>query len=266
MQQHTSQRQAQSVMITGASSGIGLAIARAFASAGCHLMIGGREAPEEVQTLLTELSIEGAKSVHYNNADMADGEAVRAMVAAAHHQMGSLDVLVNNAGIQHVAPVEDFPANAWQQVIDINLSAPFHAIAAAVPLMRDQGFGRIINIASVHGLVASVHKSAYVAAKHGLVGLTKTVALELARTPVTCNAICPAWVRTPLVEAQIEKRAADSGRSIAEEADLLVSEKQPTGRFVQPEDIAQMALYLTQPAASSISGSSFTLDGGWTAQ
>ena len=266
MEAQNADQRPQTVMITGASSGIGLAIARVFAAAGFHLMIGGRESPEEVQTLLTELSIEGAKSVHYSNADMADGDQVRAMVAAAHQEMGSIDVLVNNAGIQHVAPIEDFPAHAWQQVIDINLSAPFHAIAAAVPLMREQEFGRIINIASVHGLVASIHKSAYVAAKHGLVGLTKTVALELARTPITCNAICPAWVRTPLVEAQIEKRAADSGRSIADEADLLVSEKQPTGRFVQPDDIAQMALYLTQPAASSVSGSSFTLDGGWTAQ
>ena len=180
--------------------------------------------------------------------------------------MGGLYLLVNNAGIQHVNTIEDFTSDAWQAVIDINLSAPFHATAAAIPLMREAGAGRIINIASVHGLVASPNKSAYVAAKHGIVGLTKTTALELANTNITCNAIAPAWVLTPLVAAQIEARAAKSGLSFDAEAHQLVSEKQPNGRFVTPEEIAQMISYLASPAARSISGSTMTIDGGWTAQ
>ena len=256
----------KTALITGASSGIGLAIARHFATLGYQLVIGGREAAEEVQEILTELKIAGAPAVQYNPADMRDGAAVRKMVADAAEMMGGLDLLVNNAGIQHVSPIDSFPTEAWNAVLDINLSACFHSIAAALPVMRAAEGGRIINIASGQGLVASVNKAAYVAAKHGLIGLTKSVALELADTPITCNAICPGWVRTPLVSAQIEARAEASGRSIEDEAEALVSEKQPTGRFILPEQVAQMAAYLASPAASGITGSHFVVDGGWTAQ
>ena len=257
---------AKTALITGASSGIGFGIAKHLASLGYHLTIGGKESPDEIQEILTDLNLTGASSVRYDNADMRDSNAVRQMVADAHDAMGGLYLLVNNAGIQHVAALDEFPTEAWQAVIDINLSAPFHATAAAIPLLRAAGTGRIINIASVHGLIASPDKSAYVAAKHGVVGLTKNTALELADTDITCNAICPAWVLTPLVAAQIEARAAKSGLSFEEETTLLVSEKQPNARFIQPEEIAQMIGYLASPAARSITGSAMTIDGGWTAQ
>jgi len=253
-------------LITGASSGIGFGIAKHFAGLGYHLTIGGKEPLGAVQEILTELSLAGAASVRYDNADMRDAAAVRKMVEEAHDEMGGLYLLVNNAGIQHVESVEAFPEAAWQAVIDINLSAPFHASAAAIPFMKKAGKGRIVNIASVHGLVASANKSAYVAAKHGIVGLTKTTSLELADTNITCNAIAPAWVLTPLVAAQIEARAAKSGLSFEEESHQLVSEKQPNGRFITPEEIAQMIGYLASAAARSITGSTLTIDGGWTAQ
>lgn len=256
----------KTALITGASSGIGFGIAKQLASLGYHLTIGGKEPVEDVQEQLADLANAGAASIHYDNADMRDSDAVRHMVATAYERMGSLYLLVNNAGIQHVDTVKDFASDAWQAVIDINLSAPFHATAAAIPFMQEAGTGRIINIASVHGLVASPNKSAYVAAKHGIIGLTKTTALELAQTNITCNAIAPAWVLTPLVAAQIEARAAESGLSFEAESHRLVSEKQPNGRFVTPEEIADMICYLASPAARSITGSTMTIDGGWTAQ
>jgi 3-hydroxybutyrate dehydrogenase len=200
--------------------------------------------------------------VDYSGADLSRAENVRAMVEAA----GDVDILVNNAGIQHVSPVETFPEERWDQVLAVNLSACFHAIRAALPRMRAKNWGRIINIASVHGLVASANKSAYVAAKHGLVGLTKVVALETARTGVTCNAICPGWVLTPLVRKQIEDRAAREGIPADQARDLLLGEKQPSMDFATPEQIGALAVFLCSDAAAQIRGASLTVDGGWTAQ
>ena len=256
---------AQHMVITGASSGIGEAIARQAAKQGKKLSITGVEAEGQVSGLLDDLANLGADHIDYRQVDLSDARAARDLI----EELGALqpiDILVNNAGIQHVDQIEDFPIEAWDRVIAVNLSAAFHTIAAVMPVMKAKNYGRIINIASVHGLVASVNKAAYVAAKHGIIGLTKTVALETATLDITCNAICPGWVRTPLVEAQVVARAKEAGRDIEEEARLLVSEKQPSGAFVSPEQIAQMALYLTSDAASMITGSAFTLDGGWTAQ
>ena len=254
------------IFITGATSGIGRAIALAAASAKMAVTITGLEASEEVCELLTEIADKGASYQAYYQLDATDGAAVREVVSQAAQAYGGVHMVVNNAGIQHVAPIDEFAPEAWDRVIAVNLSAAFHAIAASLPHMRQAGFGRIINIASVHGLVASAQKGAYVAAKHGLIGLTKTVALETAQQAITCNAICPGWVRTPLVEAQIEARAAKAGRSVAEEARLLVAEKQPSERFVTPEEIAEMVLFLASDNAGSITGSHFVMDGGWTAQ
>ena len=255
----------QHMVITGATSGIGEAIAKAAAKTGYGLSITGIEAENDVSDLLNELAELGAPFIHYREVDLSKAEAARHLIEDLQ-SLQPLDVLVNNAGIQHVAPIEDFSQEAWDRVIAVNLSAAFHTISAAMPVMKAHNYGRIINIASVHGLVASVNKAAYVAAKHGIIGLTKTVALETAELNITCNAICPGWVRTPLVEAQVIARAKAAARDIEEEARLLVSEKQPSGAFVLPEQIGQMALYLASDAASMITGSSFTMDGGWTAQ
>ena len=255
----------QHMVITGATSGIGEAIAKAAARGGYGLSITGIEVEHDVADLLHELKELGAPFTHYRTVDLTKAEAARHLIEDLQ-SLQPLDVLVNNAGIQHVAPVEDFSQEAWDRVIAVNLSAAFHTISVAMPFMKARNYGRIINIASVHGLVASVNKAAYVAAKHGIIGLTKTVALETAELNITCNAICPGWVRTPLVEAQVIARAEAAGRDIEEEARLLVSEKQPSGAFVLPEQIGQMALYLASDAASMITGSSFTMDGGWTAQ
>ena len=255
----------QHMLITGATSGIGEAIARGAAHQGKGLSITGIEEADAIFGLCNDLQKAGAAFVHYRQIDLSDAQAARHLIADLQ-SLQPIDILVNNAGIQHVAPVETFPTEAWDKVLAVNLSAAFHIIAAAMPMMKDKNYGRIINIASVHGLVASVNKAAYVAAKHGIIGLTKTVALETAQMNITCNAICPGWVRTPLVEAQVIERATQAGRDIEEEARLLVSEKQPSGAFVSPEQIAHMALYLASDAASMITGSAFTMDGGWTAQ
>lgn len=254
------------ILVTGASSGIGKAIALKAAQAKMAVSVIGIEAKSDATALLQELTEQGASYQAYFQADLSDGAQARQAVNQASHAFGSLDIVVNNAGIQHVAPIETFDAQAWDRVIAVNLSAAFHVMATALPVMRQAGWGRIINIASVHGLVASAQKSAYVAAKHGLIGLTKTAALETARDNITCNAICPGWVRTPLVEAQIKARAAQEGRSIDEEARLLVSEKQPSERFVDPDEIADMVLFLASESAGAITGSHFVMDGGWTAQ
>ena len=254
----------QHLLVTGATSGIGHAIALAAASAKMAISFSGLES--QCDDIVSEFQSAGAPYVAYYHADLSDGDIARNLVTRAHADYGSLDILVNNAGIQHVDRIEDFPTQAWDKVIAVNLSSSFHTMAAALPLMRDAGYGRIINIASVHGLVASVNKAAYVAAKHGLIGLTKTAALETADVNITCNAICPGWVRTPLVEAQITARAKSANRTIEEEAHLLVSEKQPSGQFVSPQDIAEMVLFLSSPAANQVTGSHFVMDGGWTAQ
>lgn len=256
----------QHILITGGTSGIGKAIALRAASAGMAVTITGLEAAADISDLLLQLQQAGAPYQAYQSVDLSHGDACRAMVKEAADAYGGLDILVNNAGIQHVAPLAEFDAGAWDKVIAVNLSAAFHTTAVALPVMRAKGAGRIINVASVHGLVASSHKAAYVAAKHGIIGLTKTTALETATQNITCNAICPGWVRTPLVEAQIEARAQAAGRTSDEEARLLVSEKQPSETFVQPDDIAEMVLFLAAPSAHAITGSNFVMDGGWTAQ
>ena len=254
----------QHILITGATSGIGQAIAMAAAQAQMAISFTGIE--DNADELCEALRKAGAGEVQYRQADLSDGVLARAVASELIQSAGRLDILVNNAGIQHVDPLPQFAVAAWDKVLAVNLSAAFHMMAACVPVMTQDGYGRIINIASVHGLVASVNKAAYVAAKHGLIGLTKTMALETAGTGVTCNAICPGWVRTPLVEAQIEARAKEKGTSIEEEAFALVSEKQPSGAFVSPDEIAQMVLFLTGPASAQITGSQFVMDGGWTAQ
>ena len=254
------------VFITGATSGIGLGIAKTIAAAGHHIGFNGIADPDTVTEISAELLALGAASADYFDADLRDGLATRAMMADAEKTMGSIDVLINNAGIQHVAPIEDFPIPKWDDVIAINLSASFHTTAAVLEGMRARGFGRIINISSVHGLIASVNKSAYIAAKHGIVGLTKGTALETATDGITVNAICPAWVKTPLVEAQIEARAQANSRSFDEETIALVEERQPNKTFILPEQIGALCLYFMSDAAASVTGIAMPIDGAWTAQ
>ena len=254
------------VFITGATSGIGLGIARVLASEGHQIAYNGIAELEETIAISKKLTDLGATNVHYFDADMRDGEAIRKMIATAENTMGPIDVLVNNAGIQHVAPIEYFPIPKWEDMIAVNLTAHFHTIAAVIEGMRSRGFGRIINISSVHGLVASVNKSAYVSAKHGVVGLTKTVALECATDGITVNAICPGWVKTPLLESQIRFRSEMSGRSFEEESSLLIQERQPSQAFVTPEQIGKLCLYLMSEAAASVTGMAISIDGARTAQ
>ena len=254
------------VFITGATSGIGLGIARQVAKSGHAIAFNGFADDAQIASVIEELTTLGAASCHYFSGDMRKPDEIRAMMAAATDALGRIDVLVNNAGIQHVSPIEDFPTDKWDDIIAVNLSASFHTIAATLTGMKDRGFGRIINISSVHGLIASVNKSAYIAAKHGLVGLTKTIALEAATHSVTVNAICPAWVRTPLVEAQIEARAAAHGTTIDEEAVAIVEERQPTKDFVLPEQIGDLVLYFMSDSAASVTGVAMPIDGGWVAQ
>lgn len=254
------------VFITGATSGIGLGIARQVAKAGHIIAFNGLADDEQINAVVQELTLLGAAGCHYFSGDMRKPDEIRAMMAAAEAELGRIDVIVNNAGIQYVAPVEEFPTDKWDDIIAINLSASFHTIAASLVGMKARGFGRIINISSVHGLIASVNKSAYIAAKHGLVGLTKTIALEAATDGVTVNAICPAWVRTPLVEAQIEARAKANGTSIDQEAVAIVEERQPTKDFVLPEQIGDLVLYFMSDSAASVTGVAMPIDGAWTAQ
>ncbi len=256
----------KSAIVTGSTSGIGLGIAKALAAQGAQIMINGLGDAEQIEATRTAIESEFGVQCLYDAADMTKPVQIAAMVARAAAAFGSVDVLVNNAGIQHVSPVEDFPDDRWDAVIAINLSAVFHGIKHALPHMKRQGWGRIINVASVHGQVASVNKAAYVASKHAVVGLTKTVALETAGSGITCNAICPGWVLTPLVAAQIRDRAERSGRSFEQEAELLLSEKQPSKIFTSPEQLGGMAIFLCSETAANITGINLTSDGGWTAQ
>jgi 3-hydroxybutyrate dehydrogenase len=255
----------KTALVTGSTSGIGLAIAQALAREGANVMLNGFGEAPAIDTLKKEIAAQGV-AVEYRPADIGKPEQVASLIEAAAGCFGSIDILVNNAGIQHVAPVEDFAAAKWDAVIATNLSACFHAIAAALPAMKARGWGRILNIASAHGLVASANKAAYVAAKHGLLGLTKVVALETARTAVTCNAICPGWVLTPLVQRQIDARASELGLSSEQAKAELLAEKQPSMEFVRPEEIGALAAFLCSPAANQIRGASYVIDGGWTAQ
>lgn len=256
----------KTALVTGSTSGIGLAIARALAKDGANLMINGFGDKAAIEQERGALEKDFGITARYSAADMSKPAEIAAMIAETEKQFGSLDVLVNNAGIQHVANIEDFPIDRWDAIISINLSSSFHTIRAAIPGMKKRKWGRIINIASAHGLVASGQKVAYVAAKHGLVGLTKTVAIEAANEGVTCNAICPGWVLTPLVAKQIEARAQQSGKTFDQEKVALVSEKQPMHEFSSPENIGALAVFLASDAAASITGSSYSIDGGWTAQ
>ena len=256
----------RSVVITGSTSGIGLGIARAFAAEGCNVMLNGFGDATEIERLRSGLASERNVAVLYSSADMTKPAEIVAMIDQAKRRFGAVDVLVNNAGIQHVAPVDEFPADKWDAILAINLSAAFHAIRSALPGMKNKGWGRIINIASAHGLVASPFKSAYIAAKHGLVGLTKTVALETAGKGVTCNAICPGYVLTPLVEKQIEDQA--KARCIARDDVIrdVILERQPSKDFVKIEEVAALAVFLGGDSAASITGAALSIDGGWTAQ
>jgi 3-hydroxybutyrate dehydrogenase len=253
-------------IVTGSTSGIGLGIARALAQAGCHVMLNGFGEPSAIEQERTQIAEEFGVRAAFNPADMTDASAIAAMVEATAGELGSVDIVVNNAGIQHTAPIEKFPTDRWDAVIAINLSSSFHTIRAALPHMGRRGWGRIINIASAHGLVASVEKGAYVAAKHGLIGLTKVVALETATTGITCNAICPGWVLTPLVQKQIDERAAREKIPVDQAKMELLSEKQPSHEFATPEQIGAVAVFLCSDAAAQIRGAALPVDGGWTAQ
>lgn len=255
-----------SALVTGSTSGIGLAIAESLAQAGYHLMLHGLGDPKQIQTLTERIADQYKVKVHSSDADLMNPLAGSELVKNAESQFGRLDVLVNNAGIQHVAAIEEFPTDRWDAVIAINLSASFHTIKAALPGMRARNFGRVINIASAHGLVASPLKSAYVAAKHGLVGLTKVTALETAETGITCNAICPGWVKTPLVVKQIEARAQSQKLSYAQAERDLLKEKQPSGRFVDADEIANLVLHLADAKTQNTTGSIISIDGGWLSQ
>jgi len=256
----------KTALVTGSTSGIGLAIARAMAKDGANLVINGFGDKAAIEKERAGLEKDFGIKALYSAADMSKPDEIADMVAMAEKSFGSLDVLVNNAGIQFTANIEDFPVARWDAVIAINLSSSFHTIRAAMPGMKKRKWGRIINIASAHGLVASVQKVAYVSAKHGLVGMTKVVAMEAANDGVTCNAICPGWVLTPLVQKQIDDRAKASGKSAREAEIALLSEKQPMHKFSTPESIGDLAVFLASDSAATITGSAYSIDGGWTAQ
>jgi 3-hydroxybutyrate dehydrogenase len=255
----------RTALITGSTSGIGLGIARALAAQGANIVVNGFGDAGAIAAIEQELQAQGVATM-YHGADMSQPPQIEDMVRAAESRFGRIDVLVNNAGIQHVASIEDFPTERWDAVIAINLSSAFHTARMALPKMKRANWGRIINIASVHGLVASVQKVAYVAAKHGIVGLTKVVALETATTGVTCNAICPGWVLTPLVQKQIDDRARRDNLDNDAARRLLVGEKQPSQDFVTTEQLGAMAVFLCSPAADQIRGVAYNMDGGWYAQ
>lgn len=253
-------------VVTGSTSGIGLALARAVAQCGGDVVLNGLGDPDAIEQTRAALAAETGVRVLYHPADMTRPDQIEDMVATAHRDLGRLDILVNNAGVQHVEAVENFPAEAWEKVIAINLSSAFYATRAAIPTMKAQGRGRIINIASAHGLVASPFKSAYVAAKHGVIGLTKTTALELAQDGITCNAICPGFVETPIVARQIQDQARTRNMSEDEVMKTVILGSQPTRRFVTTDELAGIFLYLTSDLGASANGAHFSVDGGWTAQ
>lgn len=253
-------------LVTGSTSGIGLGIATSLAQQGCHIVLNGFADAQTVHDIQNKLQKEFGVKTFYSGADMSSPAQIKNLFTEARAALGEIDILVNNAGIQHVSEIENFPVEKWDAIIAINLSSAFHTIQNALPSMKSKNWGRIINVASVHGLVASANKSAYVAAKHGIVGLTKAVALETAKTGITCNAICPGWVLTPLVQKQIDDQAARLKLSDTESREKLLSEKQPSLEFVTPEQIGETALFLCSGAAQQIRGVSLNMDGGWVAQ
>ena len=258
--------QGKSVIVTGSTSGIGLGIARSFVAAGADVTLNGLGDAAEIEATRAALEAEHQARVRFDGANLMNADAVHALIAGATAAFGKVDVLVNNAGIQYTSRIEDFPRAKWDAIIALNLSAAFHSTQAVLPQMYARNWGRIINIASAHGLVASKEKSAYVASKHGIVGLTKVTALEGATTGVTCNAICPGWVLTPLVAQQIEARAKEAGISADEAKRQLVEEKQPSGEYVTTEQLGGLAVFLCSSAADQIRGQAMAMDGGWTAQ
>lgn len=252
----------KTALVTGSTSGIGLGVALCLARQGANVVLNGFG---EYETAKAQVAALGVK-VGYHGADMSKPAEIEAMMAYAEKDFGGVDILVNNAGIQHVAPVEDFPVAKWDAIIAINLSSAFHTTRLAIPGMRKKNWGRVINIASAHGLVASAQKSAYVAAKHGIVGFTKSIALETATTGITSNAICPGWVLTPLVQKQIDDRAAREGIPVEKAKVELLGEKQPSLQFVTPGQLGELAVFLSSPAADQIRGVAWNVDGGWVAQ
>jgi 3-hydroxybutyrate dehydrogenase len=252
----------KTALVTGSTSGIGLGIAKSLAQQGAKVVLNGFGDVEAAKAEVAALGV----SVGYHGADMSKPEQIADMMAYAARDMGGVDILVNNAGIQHVAPVEDFPPEKWDAIIAINLTSAFHTTRLAIPGMRQRNWGRVLNVASTHGLVASAQKSAYVASKHGIIGFTKAVALETATSGVTVNAICPGWVLTPLVQKQVDARAAADGVDDAEAKRRLLAEKQPSLQFTTPEQLGGLAVFLCSPAADNIRGVAYNVDGGWAAQ
>ncbi len=251
-------------VVTGSTSGIGAGIARALAAEGCDILLNGFGEPDAIERLRSELTEHNVRAL-YNGADLTESSGASDLVADAEHRLGAVDILVNNAGIQHVAPVDEFPVERWNAILAVNLSAAFHTTRTALPGMKRRGWGRIVNIASVHGLVASPFKAAYCAAKHGLVGLTKVIALETAKTGITCNAICPGWVLTPLAHKQAEDRARQVGGSFEDGCAALL-EKQPTTRFTSIESLGALTVFLCGEGAANLTGAALPVDGAWTAQ
>jgi 3-hydroxybutyrate dehydrogenase len=256
----------KTALVTGSTSGIGLGIAHSLAAEGANIVLNGFGDAAMIEGVKKEIVEKFGVRVEYHGADMSKPDEIGQMIQFIDEKMGGVDVLINNAGIQYVADVEDFPPEKWDAIIAINLSASFHTIRHALPGMQKKNWGRIINIASAHGLVASVQKAAYVAAKHGIVGLCKVVALENAKTGMTCNAICPGWVLTPLVQKQIDDRAAKEGKTVDQAKIELLSEKQPSLEFVTVEQLGGLAVFLCTPAADQIRGVALSMDGGWVAQ
>jgi 3-hydroxybutyrate dehydrogenase len=252
----------KTALVTGSTSGIGLGIAKALAAQGAHIVLNGFGDAEGPKAEIAALGVK----VAYHGADMSKAGEIEDMMKFAAAQFGRVDILVNNAGIQHVARIEDFPTERWDAIIAINLTSAFHTTRLALPAMRAANWGRIINVASVHGLVASAEKSAYVAAKHGIVGLTKVTALENATTGVTCNAICPGWVLTPLVQKQVDAKAAALKISNEEAKKVLLGEKEPSMQFTTPEELGGLAVFFCSPAADNVRGVAWNMDGGWVAQ